>query len=79
MNVDAAIEGVFITGFSPLKPKNAGHDRITSGGVGFENFAGGNSRTKHLPKGLSHSDLHADKEFTQRCGITTQSVTDPES
>ncbi len=79
MDVNAAIECVFIARFSPLKPENAGHDRITSGSVRFENLAGGNSGTKHLPKGLPHTDLHSNKEFTQRCGITTQSVANPES
>ena len=79
MDVNAAIECVFIARFSPLKPENAGHDRITSGGIRSNHFSGGSSGLEYLAEWLAHSDFDSDEEFSKRSGVTALPVTDPKS
>lgn len=40
MDVDAAIKSISVAKFLTLKPEDAGDDRIATGGIWLQNFAG---------------------------------------
>ncbi len=44
VDVDEAFKRILVAGFETVQPEDTGHDRVASGGIRRQNFAGWNPR-----------------------------------
>lgn len=65
--------------FRSIKPKDPSDNRIAAGSIGRKDFSGWDSMIENRPLAVAFADFCSDKEFSQRGGVASISVTRAES